>query len=180
MFEGIEVSGGDSGQAVVGEVEMTEVGQAWEVERVQPAQPQPEVHQQPVLRHVARQQARAPSLQEPQLGMAVHPERAGAEKRQAVARAAFGTGGVTVEFIVAQWTLVHAVAQVVGVQAHCQGPPTAVPASARVLFTPRLVFPARAVIHTVTAQVQRQAVAFLLRTPEMSLRAPGPRGHYLS
>ena len=154
-----------------------EVGQVRQVQRVQPAQPQPQVHQQPVPRHVARQQASAPSLQEPQLGLAVHPKRADAEKSQAVARAAFGTGGVTVEFIVAQRTLVHAVAQVFGVQAHCQGPPTAVPASARVLVTPRLVFPVRAVIHTVAAQVHRQAVVSLLCTPEMSLRAPGPGGH---
>ena len=89
---------------VQAEVETVEVGPVRQVQSVQPAQRQPEVHQQPVLRHVARQQARAPSLQEPQLGVAVHPERAGAEKRQAVARAAFGTGGVTVEFIIAQRT----------------------------------------------------------------------------
>ena len=92
-----------------------------------------------------------------------------AEEGQSVAGAVVGTGEVAQQFIVVLGTLEDPVAHVAGVDADGRGP-AAVEAGTRVAVAARLVLPARAVVHAVTANKHRHAVRPVSRAPEVRLR----------
>ena len=109
------------------------------------------------------------------MGVLHRVERSLAEERPAVARAARWTAQVTHQFVVSLRTLIDPITQVVHVKAHCR-PPAAVEGRTGVSVAQQLVLVARTVEHTVTPDVDREAVEVNLGAAEVGFRTGGGTG----
>ena len=166
-----QVANGDVSNRVVAQVQAPEVGEGEVTHVLQPAAGQTEVNQHGVVREVELRHSRPAGIQEAEVWVAEGGEGPATRGGQSVARAVRGTGRAAVELVVLARALEDAVTHVLRVQTHGGGP-AAVEPRTRGAGAARLVLTARTVVHTVTANVHRQAVT-APRTPEVGVWAKG-------
>ena len=111
-----------------------------------------------VVSHVLQSHPAPGRLQITQGHVHLARERLPAEEGQTVARAGGGARGVTEHFIIVLRAVVDPVTHVLGPCTDAVST-TAVETGTRVAVTVSLVLPTRAVVHTIAAQEDRQAVA---------------------